>query len=889
MKNISKVVGPLKEKMVPTFESQSKVMESPPSNRDFELQSESADSAFSLKSDGNESDLTSVSIITPLAQNSCATSIVNGIVADSVTRSGKVHFLFKVTAEWWIFLPSSLTALALGDILRVGADSSMLGSGDCEIDLVDLLNYLKELRPLDLAFLSCIRMVSQMYAPVMKINFRNYSSVSNATVTTSSSCMDLNASYLVFEKLKEKMVQLVVDVAKGSVETPAKRAVNSGLNSAMSTDVCDICGAESTKNLTPVGAVKVWSSLIWLLKLACQYFERLCPSFGTMVWKSSDAHFSQFCVVDQHLKQLLSGAELLTFTTKPLLPVLGRNLIVGDFFEIPFDPGVVISSFSHITLEDKGDLTGRLFAESHSIHVHEQIVYSCLSAGFSKDGSCKGLQYYVVMRREFFVTALWGWTDIFLIDGVNALALILDPFGSPGFSAVIIIVRNKNYPSTVRDLVMRPHVFIIDEPFYRLDSVSTLLLMGTSRIVAFIFMFYLLGRAGCSEEALDLIKVMSVCLTTFEVSCAVGEDYHREVVAESIAFRLDEESVFTFDPGRGYWLSSGNAFVSQSLMQNTRYGSHKFAYGSNLIVGDVATVAMQSCAYWNIFNNEGTTTEVPSVHSLEVVFERPLWNSFVKKLEAFSVALGAIQCIWTLPGPTSCQELSSTGVIFILIVSGTCTSGASWCVYKGTRSTSEVIPAHFFNTEFSRVLWSSCGKSLVTNKSAILEGAIKIFSARSIDEIVYSLCSLLALVCNYRMDASKNSKDVGEINCKVASQELDVCGVICFSLQFFIQQYESILKDTMMGATLSLSSSVLVQQIQTKKCELPAKFNLFSSGMLLLHNSVKVPLEVILPVVEKQYIVKESSESMLAKGTVKAVSELGLSLVGLLLHTRVYF
>lgn len=97
---------------------------------------------------------------------------------------------------------------------------------------------------MELTFLSCIRMVSQMYAPAMKINIRNYSFVSNATITMYSNCMNLNVSYLIFKNSKEKMVQLVVDVAKGSVETPAKRGVNNGWNSAMSSEVCNIGGAD---------------------------------------------------------------------------------------------------------------------------------------------------------------------------------------------------------------------------------------------------------------------------------------------------------------------------------------------------------------------------------------------------------------------------------------------------------------------------------------------------------------------------------------------------------------------------------------------------------------------------------------------------------------------
>ncbi|OIT38348.1 hypothetical protein A4A49_13713 [Nicotiana attenuata] len=100
MRNTSKVVDPLKKKTVPTSELQSEVMESLPSSRDIELQDESADNAFTLKSYVNESNLTSISIVIPLAQNSGAINIVNGIVADSITKSGEVYFLFKLAGEW---------------------------------------------------------------------------------------------------------------------------------------------------------------------------------------------------------------------------------------------------------------------------------------------------------------------------------------------------------------------------------------------------------------------------------------------------------------------------------------------------------------------------------------------------------------------------------------------------------------------------------------------------------------------------------------------------------------------------------------------------------------------------------------------------------------------
>lgn len=78
-----------------------------------------------------------------------------------------------------------------------------------------------------------------------------------------------------------------------------------------------------------------------------------------------------------------------------------------------------------------------------------------------------------------------------------------------------------------------------------------------------------LGRVGFLEEALKLIKAISVSSTNFEVSFRAGEDYHKVVVAEAFVFWWGEESVFTFDLGKGYGLSSVNAIAGQSLKWNT--------------------------------------------------------------------------------------------------------------------------------------------------------------------------------------------------------------------------------------------------------------------------------------------------------------------------------
>lgn len=66
---------------------------------------------------------------------------------------------------------------------------------------------------------------------------------------------------------------------------------------------------------------------------------------------------------------------------------------------------VVISSFPHITFDDKGDLIEKRVADFCRLHVNDQVVYSCSSAGISKDGSCNGLDYYVALERDFMEAA----------------------------------------------------------------------------------------------------------------------------------------------------------------------------------------------------------------------------------------------------------------------------------------------------------------------------------------------------------------------------------------------------------------------------------------------------------------------------------------------------
>ncbi|OIT37101.1 hypothetical protein A4A49_01532 [Nicotiana attenuata] len=176
---------------------------------------------------------------------------------------------------------------------------------------------------------------------------------------------------------------------------------NSALISTLTTSLTD-----AQLSILGHDKIKEWSSLVWLLKLACQYFEKLCPLFDTeILWKNSGAHFSQFCSGDQHFEQLLSGEELLAITTKVLLLVLRRNLITGAFSKIPFDPGVVNSSFSHITLEGKGGFIGRCNCQNHDVGVQS----CCWGSFYMDDFKCGVKHDFLVYHfaHEHFYKRSW--------------------------------------------------------------------------------------------------------------------------------------------------------------------------------------------------------------------------------------------------------------------------------------------------------------------------------------------------------------------------------------------------------------------------------------------------------------------------------------------------
>lgn len=143
--------------------------------------------------------------------------------------------------------------------------------------------------------------------------------------------------------------------------------------------------------------IKELKMLPLLLKHACQYHGKLCFLFGgDMFLKGRNV-------------PTIAGAEF--FASEK---VLGRNLIAGDFSNIPFD--VVISSFSHITLEDKGSLMGEWFADFCLVHVHGQTVYVCSSAGISKARSLFGHAFIVVgLHVAEVVKAMKGEKALFTI------------------------------------------------------------------------------------------------------------------------------------------------------------------------------------------------------------------------------------------------------------------------------------------------------------------------------------------------------------------------------------------------------------------------------------------------------------------------------------------
>ncbi|XP_070037346.1 uncharacterized protein [Nicotiana tomentosiformis] len=101
-----------------------------------------------------------------------------------------------------------------------------------------------------------------------------------------------------------------------------------------------------------------------------------------------------------------------------------------------------------------------------------------------------------------------------------------------------------------------------------------------------------------------------------------------------------------------------------------------------------------------------------------------------------------------------------------------------------------IVGAHL--SFFTNSILSMVGA--MKQRSAMLESKGKIYSARTVDGIVYSLWSLLPSFCNYPVDTAESFKDLEKVLSKALREEPDVCGIICSSLQILIQQNDSISK-----------------------------------------------------------------------------------------------
>ncbi|CAA2965615.1 RRP12 [Olea europaea subsp. europaea] len=77
-------------------------------------------------------------------------------------------------------------------------------------------------------------------------------------------------------------------------------------------------------------------------------------------------------------------------------------------------------------------------------------------------------------------------------------------------------------------------------------------------------------------------------------------------------------------------------------------------------------------------------------------------------------------------------------------------------------------------------------------KSATLEQEGRIYSARNVDGLIYSLWSLLPSFCNYPVDTAEGLKDLEKALCSALREEPDLRGIICSSLQILIQQNKKV-------------------------------------------------------------------------------------------------
>ncbi|KAI0499276.1 hypothetical protein KFK09_020179 [Dendrobium nobile] len=81
--------------------------------------------------------------------------------------------------------------------------------------------------------------------------------------------------------------------------------------------------------------------------------------------------------------------------------------------------------------------------------------------------------------------------------------------------------------------------------------------------------------------------------------------------------------------------------------------------------------------------------------------------------------------------------------------------------------------------------------SLLKQKSLKLERDGRIFSARNVEGLIYSLWSLFPSFCNYPVDANTSFKEIQDILCNTLRQESELHGIICSGLQILIQQNKS--------------------------------------------------------------------------------------------------
>ncbi|XP_077230850.1 ARM repeat superfamily protein [Tasmannia lanceolata] len=85
---------------------------------------------------------------------------------------------------------------------------------------------------------------------------------------------------------------------------------------------------------------------------------------------------------------------------------------------------------------------------------------------------------------------------------------------------------------------------------------------------------------------------------------------------------------------------------------------------------------------------------------------------------------------------------------------------------------------------------------LMQQKSRMLEKEGRIFTSRSTEALVYSLWSLLPSFCNYPIDTANSFKGLTKALCIALSEEPDLRGIICSSLQILIQQNKKVLAES---------------------------------------------------------------------------------------------